>query len=167
MSGSHSQNIYKVLPHAFTCKKNLKHPLQTKPQKYLNFAELSSIFGNLTGSSNTSKMINNHLELPPIEVMLYNIMIIFICARVISKDENRCIRKIKQLNIKSPFTGRTQNRKSTAYNIIVQVLLLPEAYAKTDQQIGSLFSSLDFCIPELLFIPYDLKCTSCKMLCVC
>lgn len=112
-------------------------------------------------------MINNHLELPPIEVMLYNIMIIFICARVISKDENRCIRKIKQLNIKSPFTGRTQNRESSTYDIIVQVLLLPEAYAKTDQQIGSLFSSLDFCIPELLFIPYDLKCTSCKMLCVC
>lgn len=25
-------------------------------------------------------MINNHLELPPTEVMLYNPMIIFICA---------------------------------------------------------------------------------------
>ena len=76
----------------FTCKKNFKHPLQTKPQKYLNFAELRSFSGNLTVSTNTSKMINNHLELPPIEVMLYNLMIIYICARVISKDENRCIR---------------------------------------------------------------------------
>lgn len=76
----------------FTCKKILKHPLQTKPQKYLNFAELSSFFGNLTVSSNTSKMINNHLELPPTEVMLYNLMIIYIYTRVISKDENRCIR---------------------------------------------------------------------------
>ena len=75
-----------------TCKKILKHPLQTKPQKYLNFAKLRSFFGNLTISSNTSKMINHHLESPPIEVMFYNLMIIYICAKVIGKDENICIR---------------------------------------------------------------------------
>ena len=28
--------------------------------------------------------------------------------------------------------GRTQNRKSATYDIIVQVLLSPETYAKTD-----------------------------------
>ena len=78
----------------FTSKKKKKQNLSIhcKEQKYLKFCRTQPFYCNLTVSSNTSKMISNHLELPPTAVMLYNLMIIYICSRIISKDESIHIR---------------------------------------------------------------------------